>query len=196
MTMNSMRWPDHWRVLFGFEPDQQEADSLVAWLSGQFPPHGVDSGWTETELITALNAYAENIRTKRERSNAKNLDGRIQAPTGPQIKSQIIKARYESRHSADPTPAENEPCGLCGDSGWTTHWIGCGDNVPFDFIERCRLLSETVPCVCSKGDYVVGRDRAYRKLTGDKLLVFNEMRWEAARQARKLIAAYEKDEEK
>ncbi|MDD5502662.1 MAG: hypothetical protein PHH26_04265 [Candidatus Thermoplasmatota archaeon] len=82
MTLNVIRWPDHWRVLFGFEPDQQEADSLVAWLSGQFPPHGVDPGWTESELIIALNAYAENIRTKRERSNAKNLDGRIQAPTG------------------------------------------------------------------------------------------------------------------
>ena len=84
-TAPRITWPDRWAILFGYPPDEPERDALQAWLDEQFP-----SGWQPDELHAALDAYAE-----RERKGGK----RAKAPTGPQLKSAIIRARHERRHA-------------------------------------------------------------------------------------------------
>lgn len=188
----TIAWTDHWRVLFGFEPDQQETDSLVSWLNMQFPPRGVDRGWTKEELISALNDYAERFRKRRDQEG-KNADGRIRPPTGPQIKSRIIAARHEARHAA-AGPEENGKCCLCNGKGWITFYHDCGDDdVPEDFAERFSLRCASIPCVCAAGDAVMRRPGTYSKLAGSNLDRFTANRWKAAKQNRALLSAYEQE---
>ncbi len=97
-----MKWTEHWRICCGFTMDEAEGTALERWLDDQFPAHGTDRGWSGDELGQAIETLAEEARDKGQR---------LKAPTGPQLKSAIIKARW----AKSPKRAEGKPqdCDLC-----------------------------------------------------------------------------------
>jgi hypothetical protein len=173
-----LKWTDHWRVLFGYEPDQQEVDSLLAWLDYEFPKHGTDSGWQPDELIKALEAFAEKSREKGERSKA---------PTGPQIKTLIIRARYESRRQSEPEP-DQEECGLCKGGGWIAFYESCGEIMTIKDSENHHCSD--IPCLCSRGEHWMRTCTDYKTLTDHQRELFHGKRRLAAKQTASLNRAF------
>lgn len=79
-----MTWPDRWAILYGHAPKGEEVDALQAWLDESFR-----HAWSPAELEAAIEAHAE----------AERADGvaKPRPPTGPQIKTLILRARHAKR---------------------------------------------------------------------------------------------------
>jgi hypothetical protein len=171
-----VNWPDTWRVLFGYEPDAKEAADLEAWLDSVFSARGDTAGWKPSELTDALNAYAEAERAAGRRAKA---------PTGPQVKTLIIRARY-ARAQADKVPTG--PCALCAGTGWGHAWPDLTDAATLE--QTLTAYSVTVPCICLAGDRVWRECEPY-KSASDQIQIGNVLAMASvgARQKRAALAA-------
>ncbi len=89
-------WPERWQICFGWLPSREECENLETWLDEHIP------GWQPRELHTAIDAYAEAARE----------DGqcRTRAPTGPHLKTLILRSRHEARQAASNAGEQTVKC--------------------------------------------------------------------------------------
>jgi hypothetical protein len=136
-----MNWSDVYGVLFARQLDEVEIATWGELLDEDFPGRGVDmrGRWSADELKAALKAVSEERRKGGHRG---------QAPEYPQIKTAIIRARYDANREAE-TPPSVEECGLCGGTGL----LLCYHALPADASARDKMTAYRcgVPCFCGRG---------------------------------------------
>lgn len=166
-----MKWDQLWTVLWRRSLEPDEIQSIEAWLDDQFPSRGSDPGWTGHELCNALNDIAERARAKGKRSYP---------PEGPQIKSAIIRLRYQARDDSSEA-FEGEDCGLCEGSAWLEMYPDEPDDIALDAVATDRKV--VVPCLCSNGDRWMRTCREYKSLSPGAIDVVQDLREKAKRQS-------------
>jgi hypothetical protein len=152
MPHNADNWVVLWAVLFGYPPDAAQVQGIEDYLDTQFPGRGMGSkGWSAADLKAALSAIAERARERGTRARP---------PTGPDIKTAIIRARYEARQaSGQSMPAES--CALCS-HGWSTHWPKSPPE-PTTLVELSGY-GTAIPCLCSAGEAITRTVAEYKAL--------------------------------
>ena len=136
-------WWDRYGVLF-HRLRPAEVQALSEMLDLHFPRrHGGEDNWTADELIMALDRIAEDQR---------KAGGKVESPHFPQIKSAIIKARYEAKRTPEQVTTA---CPWCRQSGW----LGYRPNLPeaYTIQQWGDAYSVSVPCVCAAGDAALSK---------------------------------------
>jgi len=148
-----MKWWERWRILFGRDIDAEEISDLEHWMDSQFPRNGRTEGWSGDELAQALEAIGEDGRKKGIRRRN---------PTGPEIKTEIIRLRYLAGQSER---ANNEPptdeCAACSQDGLLAVWPNQPEGMGLDGMSAYSLA---VPCVCAKGQRLRTVAKCFRDL--------------------------------
>ncbi len=138
MTDKPLTWTQTWGVLYGFTPHEEDTATLEAWLSAQFPDKNGRRGWLPAELTRAIETHAEEHRKKGHRAKG---------PTGPELKTLIIRARFEAIKAGQP-PDQDDGCEC---------WSGCVQLRPhlaetgFTMDQYHEAYKVAVPCECAKG---------------------------------------------
>jgi len=119
-----------------------DATALTQWLDQEFRGHGAIRGWQVEELGKALETIAEDTRKKGQKQYA---------PTGPEIKTAIIRGRYKSTEGqVGPKP---EDCGLCA-AGWIDYYPELPD-APASLNDFGMAYALSVPCRCPAGEHAL-----------------------------------------
>ena len=135
------------------------ADAVVACLDAEFPGrHGQERGYSELELRAALRAHAEAQR--REGGKFRN-----QFPSAMDLKTLIIRARYQARLASETEPPAEGPasgCALCDGTGMLGCWPSLAPPAAATITACAGEYAYSLPCQCSAGQRIARQQTEWR----------------------------------